>query len=258
MGFHAGVCDFIFKKRPSSSYREEYLYIDLNCGAGYQPEYREFGNEVLGSPIIALQELNRKGIEPVCHFCDASEAALTNLAKTIGELGLRCTPHYWQGDNREALTKIAGNLEDLPFQGILYSDPNGKQDFPLTAIKNIFQIPQLRKVDLLMNVATTYVKRWEANPKANWEVYPLEDLINGHGKQRVFIRQPENPNLKWSFIYATNWDKQKNIPKIHLYDIHGPVGREILDHIFNPKSTPRPYIEKNGAVEIQGNLFEIL
>jgi hypothetical protein len=116
----------------------------------------------------------------------------------------------------------------------------------------------MRKVDLLLNMATTYVKRWECNPKVNWEVYPLKELINGHGKKRVFIRQPENPSLKWTFVYATNWDKQKNIPKIRLYDINGEIGEKILEHLFNPASNPLPYFSQDGKASVQGNLLDLL
>jgi three-Cys-motif partner protein len=253
MSFHAGVCNLILKKTS-----QRYIYIDLNCGAGSQPEYEEFGDEVLGSPIIALQELNQNGIEPICHFCDVSEEALVKLKNTISELKLKCSPNYWHGENKESLLKISENLSRFQFQGLVYSDPNGKQDFPLKTIQEVFQLPQMRKVDLLMNVATTYVKRWESNPKVNWEVYPLEELISGHGKKRVFIRNPENPQQKWTFIYATNWDKQKNIPKIKLYDINSDIGEAILDNLFNPASNPLPSFNDDGKVLIQGNFFDRL
>lgn len=89
MGYHARVCNRILKK-----INQPYIYIDLNCGTGYQPDYRKFGDEVLGSPIIALQELNQQGIEPICHFCDASKESLEILEKTIKDLEpalSRCT-----------------------------------------------------------------------------------------------------------------------------------------------------------------------
>lgn len=250
VGFHAGVCEYIIKKYP-----QPYIYIDLNCGAGYQPDYQEFGSEVLGSPIIALQELNNKGIEPICHFCDGNQEALESLKKVIQDMSLKCEAHYWYGDNKKSLLNIAKELSGSPLQGLIYSDPNGKQDFPLKEIKEVICLPQMRKVDILMNVATTYVKRWQSNPKANWETHALEDIVSGHGKARTFIRQPEDEdrNLKWTFIYATNWNDQKNIPKIRLYDINNEIGKEILDHIFNPRSTALP-IGKDGGISIQQTL----
>jgi hypothetical protein len=84
MGFHARVCELILKK-----YSQKYIYIDLNCGAGDQPEYRDFGDEVLGSPIIAVQELNKLGIIPICHFCDQNQEALNQLRRTIEKLNLQ-------------------------------------------------------------------------------------------------------------------------------------------------------------------------
>lgn len=250
MSFHAGVCELILRK-----YHQKYIYIDLNCGAGYQPEYQEFGEQVYGSPIIAIQELNEKNICPVCHFIDISQDSLASLEHTIQQLNLKCKAHYWNGNNKDCLIKISKIITGQNFQGLLYSDPNGKQDFPLKEIKNFLGLPQMRKVDLLLNVATTYVKRWEVNPKVNWEAYSLKELINGHGKKRVFIRNPENSALKWSFIYATNWDKQKNIPKIRLYDIDGDVGKRIVDHLFSPSNNPLPF-GADGSIHIQGNLFD--
>jgi three-Cys-motif partner protein len=254
MAFHAGVCQIILEK-----YNQSYIYIDLNCGAGYQPEYGEFGDEIYGSPIIALQELNKKGIEPICHFCDNNQEALNNLKKLIEEdLLLKCQPFYWHGDNKESLVKIAQQINNKQFCGLVYSDPNGKQDFPLKEIKETFQLPQMKKVDLLLNVATTYVKRWEKNPKAKaaWDVYSLDELIMDHGKIRIFIRQPENPSLKWTFIYATNWNKQKNLPKISLYDINNKIGKQIIEHLFSPASTPLPQINEDGSAMIQGDLLK--
>jgi three-Cys-motif partner protein len=248
MGYHARVCKLILSKT-----RQPYIYIDLNCGAGYQPDYRKFGEEALGSPIIALQELNEQGIEPICHFCDESEESLELLKRAIEELKLKCAANYWLGDNKDSLLAISRELTDPQFLGLVYSDPNGKQDFPVKEIKEVFQLPRMKKVDLLMNVATTYVKRWEVNPKATWDTYSLEDIIGGHGKEKIFVRKPENPSLKWTFIYATNWAQQKNLTKIQLYSIESDVGKGILDHLFNPKSNPLPGIYDDGSISIQGS-----
>jgi three-Cys-motif partner protein len=227
----------------------------LNCGAGYQPDYRKFGDEVLGSPIVALQELNRQGIEPVCHFCDVSEESLELLKGMIAELKLKCQPHYWSGDNKDTLLRISQTFSNSEFLGLMYSDPNGKQNFPVKEIKEVLQHSQMRKVDLLMNVATNYVKRWESNPKVNWDAYTLEEIIGGHGKDHIFVRKPDNPTLKWTFIYATNWAKQKDLTKIQLYNANEDFGKEILDHLFNPKSNPL-LLDSNGSVAIQGELFD--
>jgi len=250
MGYHAGVCELIMKK-----YSQPYIYIDLNCGAGDQPEYCEFGDEVLGSPIIAIQELNKKGIHPICHFCDSNQEALDNLKVAIQSRSLRCEAHYWFGDNKNSLLSIAEELCDSQFNGLIYSDPNGKQDFPLNEIKQVIHLPQMRKVDILMNAATTYLKRWEANPKVNWEPPSLNDITFDNGKERTFIRQPEyeDRSMKWTFIYATNWAKQKNLEKIRLYDINSEIGREISNHISNPRSTALP-IDRDGTIGIQQKL----
>jgi three-Cys-motif partner protein len=249
MGYHARVCELILKK-----INQPYIYIDLNCGAGYQPEYQQFGDETFGSPIIALQELNGRDIEPICHFCDASSEALDILKHTIERLQLRCEAHYWIGDNKDSLLGISRSLPNSSFQGLVYTDPNGKQDFPIKEIKEVFQLPQMRKVDLLMNVATTYVRRWQSNPKVNWEVHSLEEIITGHGKEKIFVREPDNPSLKWTFIYATNWAKQKDLNKIKLYSADADVGKAILDHLFNPKSNSLPGIYDDGSIAIQGSL----
>lgn len=254
MSYHAAVCEKIFKKPNTTTQR--YVYIDLNCGAGYQPEYKEFGDEVLGSPIIALQELNKKNIQPICHFCDQSQEALDKLSETIKNLNLQCDPHYWAGDNKESLREIAQHLKGSYYYGLVYSDPNGKQDFPLKEIKEVFQLSEMKKVDLLMNVATTYVKRWELNPKANWEKYSLDELVNDNGKSYIFVRNPDNPSMKWTFIYSTNWPKQKELKTIHLYKITDPIGKQILDHLFSPASNPPPHISSDGSISIQRSLFD--
>lgn len=247
MSYHARVCELILKKT-----KQPYLYIDLNCGAGHQPEYKKFGPEQYGSPIIALQELNKRGIKPTCHFCDVSEEALSILERTIGEMGLQCQPFYWRGDNKKTLREISQKLSRSQFNGLVYSDPNGKQDFPIKEIKEIFQLFPMQRVDLLMNVATTYVKRWETNPKATWEVYSLEEITHGHGKKHIFVRDPDDDAMKWTFIYATNWKDQKNLKKIRLHGVTSELGERILENLFNPKSNPRPTFMNDGSVAIQG------
>ena len=249
MSYHAAVCEKILKKR-----KQPYIYIDLNCGAGDQPDYRKFGDEVLGSPIIALQELNKKDIDPICHFCDSNEESLEILQETIGRLGLRCRPRYWPGDNKDSLPSICQDFVYPESLGIVYSDPNGKQDFPLQEIKAAFKLEKLRKIDLLMNIATNYVRRWESNPKVNWEVYSLEELTSEHGKNHTFVRYPENSSLKWTFVYATNFEKQKELKNIRLYRAEGEIGERILDHLFNPKSNPLPIINEDGSIGIQQRL----
>ena len=211
MAYHAGVCKLILEK-----YNQKYIYIDLNCGAGSQPEYEEVGDELYGSPIIALQELNKKGIIPECHFCDASKEAIEKLKETIESLGLKCESTYWIGDNKESLRNIAQSINNDKFCGLLYSDPDGKQDFPLKEIKETLQLFQMKKVDLLLNVATTSVKRWKKNPKVTWNCHSLSELIADHGKEYIFIREPEDGPLKWTFIYATNWGQQKELRSIKL------------------------------------------
>ncbi len=182
--------------------------------------------------------------------------SLKTLERAISELKLQCQAHYWSGENKDSLQQISQNLNHPRFQGLVYSDPNGKQDFPVREIHAVFQLPQMQKVDLLMNVATNYVKRWESNPKATWEAYSLEEIVSGHGKKYVFVREPDNPSLKWTFIYATNWPKQKDLNKIRLYSIDRDIGKSILDHLFNPKSNPLPHIGDDGSISIQGNLFD--
>ena len=254
MRYHAGVCEKIFSKYPTS----KYIYIDLNCGAGEQTEYEQFGAGIYGSPIIALQELNEKGIIPVCHFCDNHSDALTKLEKTIQKLGLNCHSKYWSGNNKESLKAISKSMINTKFNGLVYSDPNGKQDFPLQEIKETFQLPQMQRVDLLLNVATTYVKRWARNPKAKWEKYLLNELINDHGKEYVFIREPYDNALKWTFVYATNWENQKELNKIRLYKIDRVIGKQIVDNLFSPSSISPPQISEDGSVIIQTNLFDAI
>lgn len=53
MGYHARVSKYILTKNCKFV---KYVYIDLNCGAGYQPEYLQYGNRMYGSPIIAIDQ----------------------------------------------------------------------------------------------------------------------------------------------------------------------------------------------------------
>lgn len=156
---------------------------------------------------------------------------------------------------KDSLAQISKTFMHPNYQGILYSDPNGKQDFPLNEIKSFLHTPQINRLELLLNVSTTYVKRWDANPKTSWEVYPLEQLVKGHGKERVFVREPDHSSQKWTFIYATNWKDQKELLKMRLYDIRSDTGKRILDHLFNPKSNPLPYINEKGHAAIQLDIW---
>ena len=93
------------------------------------------------------------------------------------------------------------------------------------------------------------------NPKVTWNCHSLPELITDHGKEYIFIREPEDGPLKWTFIYATNWVKQKELRSIKLFNIKERIGEQIVEHLSNPKN-PRPYFGQDGSRAYQTNLFD--
>ena len=77
----------------------------------------------------------------------------------------------------------------------------------------------------------------------------------GTVKTEFFLRKPDNSAQKWTFVYVTNWKDQKELLKIRLYDIKSETGKNILEHIFNPKFNPLPYIDKKGHAANQLDLI---
>lgn len=245
-----------------------YLYIDLNCGKGHQPEYESANCEPWGSPVIAVEELNKKGIIPYCYFVDIDPGAIATLKEVFSDRSdLRCYPSYWTGDSCQVFPELAHSIEEkhgnTKNNGLIYIDPNGNQIIPLKSIRECCQnLKSLNYVDLLMHCSATYLKRWANNRLIKREKYNLEQVVTEHGKRQVFISFPPDATLKlkrekWTFVYATNYDKSKDINKIGMYKVTentNDLGGKIFRHLVD-SSHPLPVLETSRFV--QGSLFDV-
>lgn len=241
MGYHAGVSKHILNRNRRYS---GYAYIDLNCGAGYQPEYREFGDRAYGSPIIATRQALNHQLDPLLYFVDVRTEAIKALRKSILHKFANLPYFALASDNALFVPKLIEYLPMGDLLGLIYLDPNGNQELPLKALQKFYGNRTFSSIDVLMNLSATNLKRWFNNPKAKgrWGEYGLQEIIDSVPKKHWFIRYPVNKLFKWTFLYGTNWAKQKDLNQIHLYNIESESGQAILRHLLDCQNNPLPII----------------
>jgi three-Cys-motif partner protein len=125
--------------------------------------------------------------------------------------------------------------------GLVYIDPYGeikKKDFSL--IGNLFKEELYSRVDVLINLGATTVKRLRAAAKAGVQgikgdrIVYLDKLLNEIPKDCWCVRIPYTAH-QWTFLFGNNYkDKETNKNKMAefeqagMYDITSPEGRAIF------------------------------
>lgn len=155
------------------------------------------------------------------------------------------------------IPEIMSRLPPGRLLGLLYLDPNGNQELPLNGLKHFYSFHRLSSIDVLMNLSATNLKRWFNNPKAKgrWGEYGLQEIIESIPKKYWFVRYPVNKLFKWTFLYGTNWVKQKDLNRIGLYSIEGGMGKAILNHLLDCKNNPLPSLDGSQQPHKQLSLF---
>lgn len=226
---HFAIVKTIFKGRQ----KYPYYYIDCTSGPGYiEPVETE------GSPLIFLRRATISGLKCAAVFIERDRENFIRLHENISK-----TPfdlHNIKIDRiNEDYTDVLQNwTEPIPrgAYGLIYFDPTSSLDFSF--IERIFYHDNLDRIDLLIHISATTVKRCKGITSCT-----LEDAIKKINKTNWIIRDvyPTGRDAhQMTFILGTNWDGLKAMKKYRFYSIDSPKGAEILSFLSRPKGE---YIE---------------
>lgn len=201
----------------------KYHWFDINAGSGENPD-------CAGSPVVFLTTAKRQGINYSAVFIEQNEDNVKKLADCIqGDPG--CT--VLQGDNTSLLPITCGQMNGKrPRFGMIYTDPNGIPPFDM--LSGVSHFPQLDRVDILIYVSGTSVKRVKCQTGKC-----LLDYLASINKKFWLVRDiSQTGNRQWTFLLGTNWDSFPEYRKEGFYRTESKEGKEIL-YILNTTEQER-------------------
>jgi len=203
------------------------LYVDMNAGSGWNKEVN-----CIGSPLLFLSESEKHSFKKAIYFLEES----ANSVVELGEQILAVEPkdmtscHLLVGDHCETLPAIA---EKHRGYGLIYHDPNGLPSFDL--LREIYQQPNMAKVDILIRISGTNYKRIRNGTKAVSSTirYPnLKDQLKSINKKQWIIRDIIDPDpFQWTFLLGTNWIEYKDWNAQGFYKVESSRGAAILNRV---------------------------
>jgi hypothetical protein len=195
----------------------EFLYWDLNAGPGMV-------NGEMGSPLISLREARVSGEPFRAWFHEKNLMSCDALRLTIApDWGDRVT--VVPGDHAVTVPDlIRTGVRGITRQayGLAFSDPNGRDDLALDALRAIAK--RFPKVDFLLNLGAMNWKRIRSVGKPGRFLH--EDLAQ-IPKRYIFVRRPVGPN-QWTMFLFTDYKDAPRLKKLGFFDIASPEGEAIL------------------------------
>ncbi len=195
-----------------------YYYYDLTTGPGVV-------NGIEGSPLIA-KRLLKDTPHLMALFEKDRDSARSLMKRFSGD------PSVWvlNEDFANIRVHIEPRIRHNSPIGLMYWDGNGTIP-PKEDIADIFSGEKFKRIDLLMHVASTNMKRCRvvgenarekgSNGKKSCRAQPnvsTLDLCANH-KMKWLVSTPEW-NQGWTFILGTNYEGYKSYRKIGLHDIN--------------------------------------
>lgn len=249
LSVHTKICQSIIKRKHWAY--QKYVYVDLNAGTGYYEEDE-------GSPVSFLKAV---GIEHKAYFVEIDEQAAHLLQANTQTLG-RGGSNVICGDNKIMLPHITKDLQRLTSGnsgknklafGLIYSDENGT-DIPFNEMSQALSQPHMEKIDVLIYVSCTALKRvMKALPAKGCR--RISEYISLMPKQHWQVRQPVGAH-QWCFLFGTNWPEYPQLTKQGFYKIDSVEGQAILDRVSNTVEEIKELnLKKSGF--IQQSLFDL-
>ena len=213
----------------------EYHYFNLYAGPGmYSDQIGDslFGSD--GSPLIAagiLRPHNHK-----LFFNDADPSCIVSLTTALAESAIRSQVSCMDvADFAEMVCDKDWRYSqfgsvDRKAMGLLFADPNGSPDW--TALEQITVCKQYDRLDVLVNVNATSIKRCRTSPMHRHKYRTLADELARLRKRYLYVWTPHKSNA-WQFalIFATNWDKFPEFRKSAFHRIDTPEGAAVFERL---------------------------
>ena len=234
-----------------------YYHIDAYCGTGLNPEDC--------TESASLQLLRRLREEPF-----PAEAALIDSgkdknsgARNIDSMRAMLTKaeldavQLSRKSNRIVIPQLLQSVGYRQPLGLIFLDPNGVKDFP-KIFPIIADIWQAHRMDLLLHIGTTAIKRARACKTLRSYQWYLDDILKLTRKERGFIkRSPCQHGQGWFFILLTNAPSGtfRQWAQKGWHDLDTALGR-YLRQIANYTEEERERLEADSQPP-QSALFEL-
>jgi hypothetical protein len=237
---HVLACRGILSRRPRAM---PYLFMDLHGGPG-DLVYPGNGHAFPGSPLIALEELNKAALPYETVHWEKNQATATDLRYAVARYDLRRAASVRPMAFEEGLSAWLKQRGRQPWRyGLVYSDPIG-DPIPVAALNAV--AGQFPRVDLLAYVsATNQYKRANANGVGHGR--RLSEDVQAVNKQFVLIREKRRAE-HYTFILWSNWDHLPDWRKRGFHRLDTDAGKEILEvldctkeELRERRNTPLPF-----------------
>lgn len=238
----------------------ELVHVELNPGPGYLEELA-----LPGSPVIAAEAYGAEGLPVVMHCPERERKVYPKLLDNLQRWGrLRLLDEDWRqarlvsatrqltcyayprdyalelprllAEERERKTREGLEGHNVRQSlGVLYSDESGCMP-PLSLLQSCAVWSHWWRLDVLIHVATTNLKRRRASPVDPWP-YTLEEVMAMIGKPYWIVREPFGPH-GWSFVMGTHWERFPEFRAQGFYRLDSLEGCEILrrlNEVIHPK-----------------------
>ena len=225
-GVVAERCEVLFKiisniyRNPRSAYRGfPYEFVDLMAGPG------DYGNGTEGGVMAVYRALTAQPFPSVMHLIDKNPEYIEKLGQL--EHTHKVTIRRRCGDNRsEALAALNDFHQSQPF-GLIYFDANYPRDEALELIEVLAQRSETTRMDWLMHMPATTIKR----VRGVFSTPYLVDMLRLTGKTRWLVKEsPVTTSHGWIYCYLTREEGPIGAwPKRGWFDRNSEEGNAILD-----------------------------
>lgn len=204
---HVNVCFKIYNKQ--NRVNQVYNYFDLFAGPGVIND-----NSDIGSPLI-FDEVSKSfdSIFFQSRYFDIDEQNIKSLQRKV-------KGDFFVGDSSVTINKIPGNNN----LGLAYLDPFGKDYYKTSYIIVKELCDKFPKVDILIRVAMTALKRVRG---AGYTNFNIQNIVNDSSKKHWIIKELSG-NWQWTFLIGTNYLSWADWKKAGFYNIESNTGKEIF------------------------------
>lgn len=200
----------------------KYLWADLTAGSGYL-------NGEPGSPAIFFQEMERMMTPYTAVFAEKRKQTHDRLQNFLRKRtkGNGHKVEIRREDNKKTAEYVAQHAAGVTgvAYGMVYIDNNGQP--PWDVVVNMAQKKSLQRVDLLLNIPCTSVKR-----SLSYSGHRLTDRLASIEKRYWLVREPiPQDGWQWSFLLGTNWPDFPEFAALGMYRAESKRGQEIIHYL---------------------------
>jgi hypothetical protein len=242
---HAAKCRLIMTDPTKKKWADScYSYFDFFAGPGLYDETDHAGLAgEFGSPVRALNILKEIFIDPGGEAANGEPLGIRaffhdpnvwlRLQRCLDHLG-HCGGIVDGSTCEQAIDDLIEHWLEMtgcsPWKplGLAFFDPNGQP--PWASIRSFTSRKSFDRIDLLINVNSTVVKRVLKSPVHAETRTPTQNLVE-LGKEDVYLWEPTPGDIhQFSLAYCTNGPFRK-FRRLGFHFINSDKGRRIADRI---------------------------